>query len=601
MKKLFTLCCAAVAACCAWADTEEVGDYTWTYRINGEEAEIYNDRAKAAISPLPTEGVTIPSTLGGKPVTRIGEWAFFGCSEMPAVKITEDVTSIGMAAFSGCHSLEVVTIPSGVASIGDGAFFDCGNLMNIAIEDDNSAYRMQDGFLLSKDGESLVAVAGGGLMGDVTIPDGVMKIVDGSFGGCFKMTSLTIPDSVTSIGVETYFFCSNLTHVIFKGNAPSSVGRASFSRVGPSCTAYVERNSTGWGVNIPGFWHGIRIVYTDDVSIYQEVEFDAQDGTVDEEKRLVEKGKTVGDLPKPTLKGYTFNGWYTKASGGTKITKTTKVKKDVTYYAQWTANKYTIKFNANGGTGTMKPRSATYDKAVTLTANAFKRTNWSFLGWATKKDATEAKYTNKQKVKNLTATAGKTVTLYALWKRNTYTVKFSANGGTGATKKQTLDCGSSVALMKNTYKREGFVFAGWATKKGGKVVYKNKTSVRDLAKNGASVTLYAIWKPEAWAVKTYETVCGYSLLGGKMADATLTVASNGKISGKFVRRSDKKAFPFKANAFTEFSEGALRVKTTLTYGSKKCDLYIVVSRTGAGLDVTYKGKDFGSACLFSYY
>ena len=152
------------------------------------------------------------------------------------------------------------------------------------------------------------------------------------------------------------------------------------------------------------------------------VTFDANGGTVEESERVVDKGNAVGTLPEPTRKGYTFTGWFTEESSGTQIKATTKVKKSVTYYAHWTANKYKIKFNANGGTGTaMNTLSATYGKNVTLTANAFKRTNWTFLGWATKKDATEAKYTDKQKVKNLTATDGKTVTLYAVWKRNTYT------------------------------------------------------------------------------------------------------------------------------------------------------------------------------------
>jgi len=314
------------------------------------------------------------------------------------------------------------------------------------------------------------------------------------------------------------------------------------------------------------------------------VTFDAQGGSVTDGASgttrptievLVEKGTAIGTLPKPERKGYTFKGWYTAASGGTKIKTTTKIKKDVTYYAQWTANKYKIKFNANGGSGSMSTISATYGKNVTLTANAFKRTNYTFLGWATKKDATEAQYANKAKVKNLTATDGKTVTLYAVWKRHTYTVKFSANGGDGATVKQAVNCGDKTALGKNTFTRDGFVFAGWATKKDGPVVYKNKAKVTDLAKSGKSVTLYAVWKPAAWAVGTFK---GKGEIGGKAANVTLTVASDGKISGKFVRKSDKKAFSFKADGFDGFYDGALRATTTLKYGSKTCSATIAVGQ-----------------------
>ena len=132
--------------------------------------------------------------------------------------------------------------------------------------------------------------------------------------------------------------------------------------------------------------------------------------------RSVAKGKAVGTLPKATRKGYKFKGWYTKKSGGTKIKATTKATKNVTYYAQWTANKYKIKFNANGGRGTMSVQSATYGKAVTLRANTFKRSKYKFVGWAKSKNGAVV-YKNKAKVKNLTATSGKTVTLYAKWKK----------------------------------------------------------------------------------------------------------------------------------------------------------------------------------------
>lgn len=93
---------AVAAAFGAWAETETVGGYTWTYRINGGTAEIYND-GDVAISPEPTGAVMIPSTLGGKPVTSIGYMAFEVCSGLTSVTIPNSVTSIGDCAFSGCR------------------------------------------------------------------------------------------------------------------------------------------------------------------------------------------------------------------------------------------------------------------------------------------------------------------------------------------------------------------------------------------------------------------------------------------------------------------------------------------------------------------
>ena len=75
---------------------------------------------------------------------------------------------------------------------------------------------------------------------------------------------------------------------------------------------------------------------------------------------------------------------------------------------------YSVKFNANGGTGTMSNESFTYGTAKTLTANAFTRTGYAFQGWATSSGGSKV-YNDKQSVSNLTTTAGATVNLYAKW------------------------------------------------------------------------------------------------------------------------------------------------------------------------------------------
>ena len=148
------------------------------------------------------------------------------------------------------------------------------------------------------------------------------------------------------------------------------------------------------------------------------------------------KVQTVSELPPaPTKTGYTFTGWYTDEAC-TKPYTDDKVIGDITLYAGFRANTYSVKFNANGGSGSMSNQSMTYDQSKALTANAFSKTGYTFKGWATSASGSVA-YSNSQSVKNLSATQGATVNLYAVWGANTYTITFNANGGTGSMSKQT--------------------------------------------------------------------------------------------------------------------------------------------------------------------
>jgi uncharacterized repeat protein (TIGR02543 family) len=125
-------------------------------------------------------------------------------------------------------------------------------------------------------------------------------------------------------------------------------------------------------------------------------------------------------LDSPTKKGYTFAGWYTSKSFDTSKVKTisTGSAGDLTLYAKWTPITYKITFKGNGATsGSMSQKSCKYGKTYNLTANKFKRKGYTFAGWNTKKNGTGKTYKNKASIKNLTSTSGKTITLYAQWKK----------------------------------------------------------------------------------------------------------------------------------------------------------------------------------------
>lgn len=196
-------------------------------------------------------------------------------------------------------------------------------------------------------------------------------------------------------------------------------------------------------------------------------------------------------LSAPERLGYTFDGWYTAASGGTKIgaggASFTPVG-NTTYYAHWTPITYTIKFAGNGNTGgSTASMSVKYDQSATLTANGFTKSGYSFAGWS----CDETKYENKASVKNLASANGASVTLTAVWLPTTYQVSFDPNGGSGAMNPQTFTYDAAQALTKNTFKRTGYTFIGWSDTQGENIViYRDQESV----KNVLVSKLYAVWQ-----------------------------------------------------------------------------------------------------------
>ena len=174
-----------------------------------------------------------------------------------------------------------------------------------------------------------------------------------------------------------------------------------------------------------------------------KVTFDANGGTTTTTEKNATYDSTYGTLPSPTRTGYTFAGWYTSATGGTKVGAggaSYTPSGNVTIYAQWTPNNFTVKFNANGGSGSMADQGFVYDVAEALNANTFTKTGYTFAGWATSASGAKV-YNDKQSVTNIAGT-NTSVTLYAVWQKITYTVKYNANGGTGAPSNQTKTYGS---------------------------------------------------------------------------------------------------------------------------------------------------------------
>ena len=170
--------------------------------------------------PCAKTSITIPNS-----VTSIGEHAFENCSGLTSVTIGNSVTSIGDYVFSGCSGLTSVTIGNSVTSIGDGAFYYCSSLTSINVASGNTHYSSIDGVLYNYVQDTLMQCPCAKT--SITIPNSVTSIGEAAFENCSGLTSVTIPNSVTSIGGSAFWCCRGLTSVTI-GNSVTSIGEAAF-------------------------------------------------------------------------------------------------------------------------------------------------------------------------------------------------------------------------------------------------------------------------------------------------------------------------------------------------------------------------------------
>ena len=159
-------------------------------------------------------------------LTTIGDRAFYTCTSLTSVTIPNSVTSVGWYTFAS-SGLTSLSIPSSVTFIDDGAFSSCTGLTAISVSASNQNYVAVDGVLFTKDMTELITYPSGRTATNYTVPNGVRIIHREASSRNTALTSLAIPDTVTTIGMQSFPNCSNLENLTL-GNGVTSIEAFAF-------------------------------------------------------------------------------------------------------------------------------------------------------------------------------------------------------------------------------------------------------------------------------------------------------------------------------------------------------------------------------------
>jgi len=478
----------------------------------------------------PRDHVVIPQMINGKTVTAIGDGAFQSKS-IQSLELPDGLVSIGKKAFlkNLLTSLEItgnvkvieegafqnnelasLTIHDGVEMIGTAAFI--GNQITSLILPDSVTEINNNAFF-------------GNRIAGLVLPNNLVEITDNAFYGN-RLTTIDIPASVRIIGDSAFsgnrivelVIPSTVTHLkrnAFHYNALESVtflGTPSLADVSVFSNQFSDITNSdmhNWYTDT-AYTQAWNNTVTSPMTIYAAwksniITFNPNGGSNvgNQSIGFSQKGTAVI----PTKTEHTFAGWFKEKELINQWDfNTDTVIRNITLYAKWDINTYTVSFQSNGGTA-VADQTIAYDGAVVPPTNPSKAEH-TFAGWYTNSGLTTPWNFGTNKVKG-------NMTLYAKWTAHTYTVNFQSNGGT-AVAAQTKAYDGKVASPANPSKL-GYTFAGWYTNPGLTTAWNFDA---DLVKG--DMTLYA-----KWTANTYTII--FQTNGGS-AVAAQTIAYDNKVA-----------------------------------------------------------------------
>lgn len=329
--------------------------------------------------------VNIPSEINGTPVTTIGNAAFRD-SSVTSVTIPASVTEIGSNAFAGCTNLTIVnyagdwsklTIQSGNPAVEDAAN---AQLFDFEFTPDNTAVIVKKYNGTAADvtipshykGKPVTMIDHAAFhdsaVTSVTIPDSVTSIPDDAFAFCSQLTNISIPDSVTFIGFSAFNSCTSLKSITLPSSL-STIQSSAFYNCGNLETIRIPVSVTFIGnyafagcpssmtVTYPGSktqWDAITKGSNNDVlennliCAVLEATFTA-DGTTLAPAQTIDRGGKFTEPAKPPKENHTFAGWYNGDEKFDFDADTTKAPNVLNLVAKWNINQYTVKFVSDHG------------------------------------------------------------------------------------------------------------------------------------------------------------------------------------------------------------------------------------------------------------
>ncbi|WP_338118536.1 InlB B-repeat-containing protein [Paenibacillus qinlingensis] len=319
------------------------------------------------------------------------------------------------------------------------------------------------------------------------------------FGGWYSDSALTIAyDFTTPVTADITLYAKwmNSYTVSFSSDGGTAVADQTVNE-GAKATAPGAPTKEGF---VFGGWYGdsnlttaydfTTAVVTADITLYAKwtidiknsytVSFVSNGGTAVADQ-TVDEGAVAAAPNAPTRVGYTFNGWYSDSNLTSTYGFTVAVTGNITLYAKWTINSYTVSFNSNGGSA-VSSQPVNYS-GMSAAPDAPTRQGFVFSGWYSDLAGTNAYVFTTPVTANMT--------LYAKWTAS-YTVSFDSNGGSTVNSLPVNYNGTATTPAAPT--KEGYTFGGWYSDNGLNEAYNFMTPVT------ANVTLYAKWMSSSYTV-----------------------------------------------------------------------------------------------------